>query len=238
MNSRATEPTGTSASKPSTWVSNSVRFGQPGEVVVGRGPAQLVGDAALFGDVLDVRDRQRHAVVLGDGDACAGPHEGAVAALVALVEQVGVDDSQLEAGTVDRRRLEVVRVGDLADAASDEVVHRPLQHFGERAVGIDDRRVVETHERHARRGGVEGLLEPATGLLQGAAPALPFGEVDHPDDCPVGRAAGLVVRRFDDRDRSIGTRQSQRRRIDSRSPTGFGEPGVEHRPVTGVDELT
>ena len=211
--------------------------GQPGEVVVGGRPAQLVGDAALFGDVLDVRDRQRHAVVLGDGDTCAGPHEGAVAALVALVEQIRVDDSQLEPGAVDGRRLEVVRVRDLADAASDEVVDRSLQHLGERAVGIDDRRVVETHEGHARRGGVERLLESATGLLQGTTPALSLGEVDEPDDCSVGRAAGLVVGRLDDRDRSIGARQTQRRRIDTGTPAGFGEPGVEDRTVAGVDEL-
>ena len=47
--------------------------GQPGELVVGGCPAQLVGDAPLLGDVLDVGDRQRDAVVLGDGDARARP---------------------------------------------------------------------------------------------------------------------------------------------------------------------
>ena len=145
---------------------------------MGGGPAQLVGDAPLLGDVLDVGDRQRHAVVLGDGDTGARPDEAAVAALVALVEQVGVDDPELEPGAVYRGRLEVVRVGDLADAAPDEVVDRALQHLGERAVGVDDRGVVEPDQRHARRRRVERLLEPPPGLLQGAPRALPLGDVD------------------------------------------------------------
>ena len=38
---------------------------QPGQLVVARRVAQLLGGAALLGDVLDVGDRQHHAVVLG-----------------------------------------------------------------------------------------------------------------------------------------------------------------------------
>ena len=42
---------------------------QPGQVVVRRRPLQPLGRAPLLGDVLDVGDRQRHALVLGDRDA-------------------------------------------------------------------------------------------------------------------------------------------------------------------------
>ena len=40
--------------------------GQPGQLVVAGRVPQLLGGAALLGDVLDVGDRQHHAVVLGD----------------------------------------------------------------------------------------------------------------------------------------------------------------------------
>ena len=61
---------------------------------------ELFGGAPLLGDVLDVGDRQRHAVVLGHRDPRARPDELAVAAQVALVEQVRVDDAELEPGAV------------------------------------------------------------------------------------------------------------------------------------------
>ena len=89
--------------------------GQAGEVVVGRRPLQPLGGPPLLGDVLDVGDGERHALVLGDGDPGAGPHELAVAAQVALVEQVGVGDAELEPGAVGGGGPQVVGVGDLAD---------------------------------------------------------------------------------------------------------------------------
>ena len=124
--------------------------GQAGQVVVGRRPLQSLGGPPLLGDVLDVGDGERHALVLGDGDPRPGPHELAVAAQVALVEQVRVGDAELEPGPVRRGRPQVLRVGDLADAAPDEVLDRAVEHVGERPVGVEDDRVVEAHERHAR----------------------------------------------------------------------------------------
>ena len=94
---------------------------------MGRRPLQPLGGAALLGDVLDVGDRQRHALVLGDRDPGAGPDELAVAAQVALVEQVGVDDAELEPGPVGGRRPQVVGMGDLADAAADQLVDRAVR---------------------------------------------------------------------------------------------------------------
>ena len=212
-------------------------IGESGQIVVGRGPAQLLGDSPLLGDVLDVGDGERHAIVLGHCDPGARPDVGAVAALVALVEQVRVDDPELEAGPMDRRRLEIVSVGDLADAAADEVVDRPLQHLGERAIGVDDRRVVEAHERHSRRRRVERLLETAPRLLEGAPPPLPFSDVEETDDRPVGRPTRLVVGRLDDGGCSVGARQPQRHTVDTRPPARLGEPGVEVRPIPDLDEL-
>ena len=142
--------------------------GQPGQLVVRRRPAQLLGRAQLLGDVLDVGDRERHALVLGDRDAGARPDVLAVAAQVALVEEVRVDDAELEAGPVGGGGAQVVGVGDLADAATDEVVDRPLQHLGERTVGVDDPRVVETHERHPGGRRMERLLEAPPRLLERA----------------------------------------------------------------------
>ena len=88
---------------------------------------QPLGGAPLLGDVLDVGDRQRHALVLGDRDPGAGPDVLAVAAQVALVEQVRVGDAELEPGAVGGGRPQVVGMGDLADAAPDEVVDRALR---------------------------------------------------------------------------------------------------------------
>ena len=211
--------------------------GQPGEIVVGGCPAQLLGDSSLFGDVFDVGDRQRHTVVLGDGDARARPHVRAVAAFVALVEQVRVGDPQLEAGAVDGRGLEVVGVGDLADAAPDEVVSGTMQHLGQRAIGVDDGRVVEAHEGHSRRGGVERLLESPARLLEGLPAAFPLGHVEKADDRPVRGPTGLFVGRLDDRDRPVGAGQSQRRAVDARSPAGLGQPSIELRAISDLDEL-
>ena len=86
--------------------------------------AQLLGGAPLLGDVLDVGDRQRHAVVLGERHARARPDELAVAAQVALVEQVRVDDAELEPGALGGRGPQVVGMGELADAVPDERVER------------------------------------------------------------------------------------------------------------------
>ena len=211
--------------------------GQPGEVVVGRRPAQLIGDTLLLGDVFDVRDRQRHTVVLGDRDASPGPDPAAVAAFVALVEQVGVGDPELEPGTVDGGGLEVVRMGDLPDAPPDEIVAGTLEHLGERAIGVDDRRVVETDQGHAGRCGVECLLEATAGLLEGPPAALPLGDVDEAHDRPVRRSPWLVVRRFDDGDDTFEIDEAQGGAIDGGAPAALGEPGVELRAIADVDEL-
>ena len=70
----------------------------------------------------------------------------------------------------------------LADAAPDELVDRAVQHLGERAVGVDDRRVVEADERHAGGRRVERLLEPAPGLLERPHALLALGDVAQAHD--------------------------------------------------------
>ena len=211
--------------------------GQPGEVVVGRRPLQLLSGAALLGDVLDVGDRQRHALVLGDRDAGAGPHELAVAAQVALVHEVGVGDAELEAGPVGGCSTEVLGVGDLADAAPDELVDRAGQHLGQRAVGVEDRRVVEAHEGHPRRRRVERLLEPAAGLLERPHPLLALGDVTHPDEHAAVGLAGAVDRRLDQRGGTpAGVRQPERHRLGGTLGTSSGQPRDEVDPPRRLDE--
>ena len=185
--------------------------GQAGEVVVGRRPLQPFRCPALLRDVLDVRDGERDTLVLGDRHPRAGPDELTVAAQVALVEQIGVGDAQLEAGAMGGGGPQVVGVRDLADRAADEVGHRPGQHVGQRAVGVDDRRVVEPHECHAGRRRVEGLLEAAPGLLQCPHPLLPLGDVAQADDhCSAGLAWEVDVGLDDRRRRSLRLQQPQR----------------------------
>ena len=127
---------------------------------------EALGRAPLVGDVLDVRDRQRHAVVLGHRHAGARPHELAVAAQVALIEQIRLGDAEFESGTLRRRRPQIVGMGDLADAETEQRVDRAAEHVGQRLVGIDDPAVVQAHERHAGRRRVERLLEAPARLLQ------------------------------------------------------------------------
>ena len=110
------------------------------------------------------------------------------------------------------RRPQVVGVGDLADAAADELVDRDGQHVGQRAVGVEDRRVVEAHERHAGRRRVERLLEAPPGLLEGAHALLALGDVAQPDDDAGVGLAGPVDGRLDERRRrAVGVRQPERR---------------------------
>ncbi len=87
---------------------------------MGGGMGELFGSDALLGHVLDVGDRQGDAFVLGDRHPRTRPDEVAVAAQVSLVEQIGVGDAQFETGAMRRRRAQVVRVGDLADADADQ----------------------------------------------------------------------------------------------------------------------
>ena len=110
------------------------------------------------------------------------------------------------------RGPQVLGVGDLADAAPDEVVDRAVEHVGERAVGVEDRRVVEPHERHAGRRRVERLLEAPPRLLEGADPLLALGDVAQADDHPVVGLAGPVDGGLDERRRRpVGVEQPERR---------------------------
>ena len=144
--------------------------------MVGR-ERQLLGGALLLGDVLDVGDRQHRAVVLGERHPRAGPHELAVAAEVALIEPVRVDDAELEPGAVRHRGPDVVGVGELAERVADELVDLDAEHLGERLVGVDDPAVVDADERHAGRGRVERLLEPTPRLLERPRVLLALGQV-------------------------------------------------------------
>ncbi len=148
--------------------------GEVGEIVVGGGVGQSLGRAPLIGDVLDVRDRQRHAVVLGHRHASARPDELAVAAEVPLIEEVRLGDAEFQSGTLRRRRPQIVWMGDLADADAEQRLDRAPEHVGQRLVGIDDPAVVQAHERHAGRRRVERLLEAPARLLQRDRTPLPI----------------------------------------------------------------
>ncbi len=161
-------------------------------VVVGR-ERQLLGGSLLLGDVLDVGDRQHRAVVLGERHPRPGPHELTVAAEVALVEPVRVDDAELEPGAVRHRGPDVVGVGELAERVADELVDLEAEHLGERLVGVDDPAIVDADERHAGRGRVERLLEPTPRLLERPRVLLALGQVAQPQHHPpLGRATRRV----------------------------------------------
>ncbi len=100
-------------------------------------------------------------------------------------------------------------MGHLADRPPDEVVDRPVEHLGERAVGVEDRRVVEPHQRHAGRRRVERLLEPSPRLLERAHPLLALGDVAEAHDRPGLGVPGPVDGRLDERARRpVGVRQA------------------------------
>ena len=138
---------------------------------------QLLRGALLLGDVLDVGDRQHRALVLGERDPRASPHELAVAAEVSLIEAVRIDDAELEPGSVRHGSPHIVGMRELAQRVPDELIDLDAEHLGERLVGVDDAAVVDPHERHPGRGGVERLLETATGLLERPRVLLALGQV-------------------------------------------------------------
>ena len=161
---------------------------------------QLLGRHTLLGHVLDVGDRQRHTLVLGDRHPGPRPHERAVTAQVALLQQVRVGDAQLETRPLRGRRTKVVGMRDLADADPHQRRQRSVQHVGERLVGVDDATVVEPHQRHPRRRRVERLLEPTAGLLQRHRRTSTVGHVTQQHDesaSPSVRHGGPVERCLD-----------------------------------------
>ena len=163
-------------------------IGEIGQVVVRRRVGEALCRSTLVGDVFDVGDGQRDAVVLGHRHPGARPDELAVAAQVALIEQIRLGDAELEARPLRRRRPKVFRMGDLTDADAEQRLDRSLQHVGERLVGVDDPAVVQTDQRHAGRSGVERLLEPSARLLQRDRTPLAIAHVaqDH-DERTIGQ---------------------------------------------------
>ena len=197
---------------------------------MGRRPLQQLRRSALLGDVFDVGDRQRHAVVFGDRHPGAGPDELAVGAQVALVEQVGVGDAERQASPVGLGGAEVVGVGHFTDGATDEIIDRALQHLGQRPVGVEDHRVVETHERHPCRRRVERQLEPASSLLQCPAAFLPLGHVTqshHQRGAVAGRRLGVG---FDLGHAPVVAPQPERHRL-----TVAGQPALDLGPPGRFD---
>ncbi len=168
--------------------------GETGQLVVACRVAQLLRRATLLGDVLDVGDRQHHAVVLGGRDARAGPHVLAIAAAVALVDPVRIDDAELEPRPVWLGGAHVVGMRELAERATHEIVDVATQHLGQRLVGVDDATVVEPHQRHAGRRRLERLLEATPGLVEGTRLLLPLGHVAQPDDQPLLVVDDMVTR--------------------------------------------
>ena len=84
--------------------------------------------------------------------------------------------------------LHVVGVRELAERVPDELVDLDAEHLGERLVGVDDPAVVDAHERHAGRGRVERLLEPAPRLLECPRVLLALGQVAQTQHHPPLRA--------------------------------------------------
>ena len=173
-----------------------IAVGEIGQLVVRRGVGQPFGGAPLVGDVLDVGDRQRHTVVLGDRHPRARPDELAIAAQVALVEQVRVGDAEFEAGALGGHGPQVVGMRDLADTDAHERLERPSEHVGERLVGVDDLAVVETHERHPGGRRMERLLEAAARLLERDRTLLAVGDIVQDHDQRALGDGGTVQRRL------------------------------------------
>ena len=92
------------------------------------------------------------------------------------------------------------------------------QHLGERAVGVEDRRVVEANEGHAGGRRVERLLEAPPGLLERPHALLALGDVAQahdraaPGTSSSGSGRGRSWPRIERHGRAVGVRQAQRHR--------------------------
>ena len=231
MNSRATAPSGAPSEQGVDPGEQLGAVGQAGEVVVGGRPAQLVGGAQLLGDVLDVGDRQRHALVLGHRDPGAGPDVLAVAAQVALVEQVGVDDAELEPVAVG---------GGGACRSSGWVISRMLRptrsSIGRCSISASERLASMICESSSRTSAMpvgaewNACWNRRRACSSARDALLPLGDVaQSTDDRPRRRrAARPVVARFDRR-RSCRRRAARCSVIGSAlsSTAALGEPRVE-----------
>ena len=107
---------------------------EPGQVVVRRRPLQrsAVRRCSVTSSMWVIASATPSSSVTAT--RVRGPHELAVATEVALVEQVGVGDAELEPGPVRRGGTQVLRVGDLADRCARRG-RRPAGRASRRATG-------------------------------------------------------------------------------------------------------
>ena len=112
------------------------------------------------------------------------------------------------------------------------------EHVGERAVGVEDRRVVEAHEGHAGRRRVERLLEAPPRLLERPHALLALGDVAEPDDDAGVGLAGPVDGRLDERrEGAVDVRQVERDGSRRAVRTSGRQPPREVAAPRLVDEL-
>ncbi len=202
------------------------------QVVVGRRVRESLGCDPLVGDVLDVGDRERNALVLGHRHAGTRPHELAVTAQVALLQEIGLGDSQFEPGALCCGGTQIVGMRDLANPHPDQRIERPVEHVGQRLVGVDDPAVVEPDEGHTGRRRMERLLETPARLFEGDGAARPVGDVAQQHHESAATAAVVhrrsVQRRLDEMGIAVRVDQFEQDVIADRA--GHVE-GLGHRVV-------
>ena len=190
---------------------------------------ETLGCDPLFGDVLDVGDRQRDAVLLDHRHLGLGPDELAVAAQIPLLDPVAVVDAELDTRPFGGCGTQVVRVRDLAHRPTEQVAARVIEQVGERLVCVDDAVVGQPNQRHSGRRRVERLLEPPSRLLQRFRGPLPVADVaeDHHGAAPV--VGNGVQGGFDQPGRTVPADEFERRR--SASPASASSRNRRQRSV-------
>ena len=166
--------------------------GQAGEAVVRGGPLHLLGGLTLLGDVLDVGDGERVALVGHDRHPRACPHGGTVAAQEPLLGAIPLGALQHRFFQQLSAAIAFLRVGDVVDVAADELVAGAAQHVDQRVVDVDERAVGDRDERHAGGGVVEREAEPFAGTLEAVCLGDPLGDVAQGHDHAVGVEDGHV----------------------------------------------
>ena len=149
--------------------------GQTGELVVARRPLQVLRGAALFRDVLDVRDRElAAAAVAHHAHRGVRPHDLSVGAQVALLHAVARRAARSGRRQRPRHHLgdrlwiwcSVIGMGDVHHGAADQLLARGAQHPAQGPVDVQQGEFSGRRHCHTRRCGLERDLEPCLGLLQ------------------------------------------------------------------------
>ena len=184
---------------------------QLGQRVVSGRMGEALGRNALLGDVLDVRDRQRHAVLLDHRHLSLRPHELTVAAKVPLFGPVTVVDTELDPRPLGGSRAQILGMGDLTHRPAQEVPTRVIEQVGERLVRIDDAIVGQPDQSHAGRRRMERLMEPTSSLLQRLGGPLTVADIAQDHDRPTQFVGDGVQRGLDQPGRAVPIDQFERR---------------------------